>query len=296
MKPVGGVMAELMPAQFAPLGVTRSDDHVYSWNDGQSVVYPLAGVTSIIKVIDKSGPFIGWATRIVAEAAIRERRMLEALASVEGDDAAIGWLKKIPASTRDQAGNRGVNVHQIAEQIVRGFSPDVPEELIPYVANYRKFLAEWTPTFTQVEQMVVSLKYGYGGTFDAIARIGNEKWLLDIKTSTGTYSETALQLAAYGGADFIGRPGDPQRYAIPRVQRYGVIHVTDQVAELVPYAVDRDTFKAFLRCREVWSWTQNQAKTVIGKPLTREGENHEDHDHAGRAGGHDNHVPVGSGR
>lgn len=255
------------PPEFVPLGLTRDENHVYGWNDGRSVFYPLPGATGIIKVIDKSGPFIGWATRIVSEAAIKNRRMLEALASVEGDDAAIGWLKKIPSSTRDQAGNRGISVHQIAEQIVRGQEPEIPEELAPYIDNYRKFLIQWRPRFTQVEQMVVSLKYRYAGTFDAIAIIGNEKWLLDIKTSQGTYAETALQLAAYGAADFIGRPGDPVRYRLPRVHRFGVIHTTPQAAELVPYNVTRETFKVFLAARAVWAWMQGPAKEVIGKPL-----------------------------
>jgi hypothetical protein len=118
--------------------------------------------------------------------------------------------------------------------------------------------------------MVCSLRFNYAGTFDAIADLGRERWLLDIKTSGGVYFETALQLAAYGAAEFLGRPGDPRRYQVPRAHRFGVIHVVPEGAELVPYHVDRGTFQAFLRTHEVWDWTQGPARTVIGSPLTQE--------------------------
>lgn len=259
-----------LPGQFAPLGLTRDANHVYGWNDGVTVRHPIPSVTTVIRLIDKSGPLVGWAKRTVAEAALRNFDALSAMRKEGGDQAAIDWLKTLPGYQRDRAADRGTNVHAIAEQIVRGQSPEIPEELGPYVASYHSFLREWSPKFLAVEQMVCSLKHGYAGTFDAIAVIGNERWLLDLKTSAGVYSETALQLAAYGAAEFIGKPGDPQKYRVPRAQRFGVIHVTPEGAELVPYAVDRGTFATFLEARKVWAWTQGPAKEVIGRPLKRE--------------------------
>ena len=182
----------------------------------------------------------------------------------------MDWPTTIPDYQRDRAADRGTSVHAIAEQIVRGQEPEVPPELAGYVDAYRLFLAEWQPRFVAVEQMVCSLRHGYSGTFDAIAVIDGERWLIAIKTSSSTYAETALQLAAYAAADFIGRPGDPHRYRVPRVTRFGVIRVTPDRADLVPYAVDRGTLRAFLRTRDVWAWTQEQAKTVVGKPLAKE--------------------------
>ncbi len=256
---------------FAPLGLTRDEKHVYGYSDGTTTHHPIPSVTTIIKLIDKSGPLMGWAKRETAASAVRNLDTLRVMRDEAGQQAAIDWLKTIPDYQRDRAADRGSEVHRIAEQIVRGTPPsEVPEELGPYVAAYHGFLREWSPAFVAVEQMVCSIKYDYAGTFDAIAQIGNERWLLDIKTSTGVYAETALQLAAYGGAEFIGRPGDPVKYHVPKVQRYGVIHVVPEGAELVPYAVDRGTFDAFLRARDVWAWTQGAAKSIIGRPLTKE--------------------------
>jgi len=260
-----------LPPSLAVPGLTRDEKHVYSWADPEGVRSPIPSVTTIIKLIDKSGPLVGWAKRETASSAVRNLDTLRVMRDEAGQQAAIDWLKTIPDYQRDRAADRGSEVHRIAEQIIRGTPPsDVPEELAAYVAAYHGFIKTWRPKWLAVEQMVCSLKWDYAGTFDAIAVIGNERWLLDVKTSTGVYPETALQLAAYGAAEFIGRPGDPTRYRIPRVTRFGVIHVVPEGAELVPYAVDRETFRTFLRAREVWQWTQGQAKTVVGKPLTKE--------------------------
>lgn len=260
------------PPLLMPLGLTRDEKHVYAWNDGVNPVrWPIPSVTGVIKLIDKSGPLMGWAKRETAASAVRNLDALMAMRNEGGADAAINWLKTIPDYQRDRAADRGTSVHQIAEEIIRGTPPtEIPEELAPYINSYLAFIRTWSPKWVAVEQMVCSLKYGYAGTFDAFADIDGERWLLDIKTSTGVYSETALQLAAYAGAEFIGLPGNAKRFRVPRAQRFGVIHVTPTGAELVPYAVTKDTFTVFLRCREVWAWTQDQAKTVVGKPLNKE--------------------------
>ncbi len=120
--------------------------------------------------------------------------------------------------------------------------------------------------------MCCSLRFGFAGTFDAIVDLAGERWLLDIKTGNGVYSSAALQLSAYGlGAQFVGRPGDCRKYRVPRPARFAVLRVLPDRAELVPIAVDHSTFATFLRALELWRWTQGPAKTVIGKPITKEG-------------------------
>lgn len=259
-----------LPPPLAVPGLTRTENHVYSWADSSGVRSPIPSVTTIIRLIDKSGPLMGWARRTVAEIAVRNIDAISVMRKEGGDASAVDWLKGLPGYQRDRAADRGTSVHQIVEQIIRGQKPDIPEEIAAHVAAYHAFVKEWEPRYVAVEQMVCSLRHDYAGTFDAVALIGNERWLIDWKTSSGIYSETALQLAAYGAAEFIGRPGDPRKYRVPRVSRFGVIHITPAGAELVPYAVTRDTFRVFLRAREVWAWTQNEAKTVIGAPLKRE--------------------------
>ena len=73
------------------------------------------------------------------------------------------------------------------------------------------------------------------------------------------YADYALQLAAYGYAEFVGLPGDPTEYAIPDIDRWGILHIRPELYpgqgyHLFPVAVDADTFDAFLACRRLFAW------------------------------------------
>lgn len=248
-----------------PLGLTRTAAHVYTWNDGRAIYSPLPSVTTILRVIDKSGPLVGWAKRETAACAVRNLDMLVRMREAGGDAAAVAWLKGIPDFRRDTAADIGTRVHKLVEQLARGAEPEVTAEEAPYVAAYRTFLAAFRPRFVAVEELVVSLRHGYAGTLDAIATIDGETWVLDVKTGTGLYPETGLQLAAYASADFIGRPGSARRFRLPRATRYAAIHVRPEGARLVEYRVDRGTFAAFLEARRLFAWQQGPAKSVVGE-------------------------------
>lgn len=252
------------------IGLYRTPKHEYYWEgDG-----PLTGVTSIVGVLDKSGPLVGWAKRETAECAIRNLPMLTQMVASGGPLKAAEWLKGIPDYQKDSAANLGSAVHSFAEQIARGEDPEVPDESKPFVAAYRRFLEEYQPTYLAVEEMVANLNHGYGGTLDAICQINGETWLLDTKTSRGAYVETALQLAAYGNAEFIGRTNDPTKYAIPPIQRYGVLHLNPYSPDrpkgypegyrLIPYTVGDDEYEAFLSALLLLRWKRS---ATVGEAL-----------------------------
>lgn len=251
----------------APLGLTRTAAHVYTWSDGRAICSPLPSVTTILKVIDKSGPLVGWAKRETAACAVRNLDMLVAMRETGGDSAATDWLKKIPDYQRDTAADVGTRVHRLVEQLARGAEPEITAEEAPYVDAYRRFLVAYKPRFLAVEEMVVSLRHQYGGTLDAVCAIGGETWLVDVKTGMGVYAETGLQLAGYASADFIGRPGTPRRFRLPRATRFGVIHLRPEGARLVEYHVDAGTVAAFLEARRLYEWQQGPGKSVVGQPV-----------------------------
>lgn len=245
------------------IGLTRDAKHVYQWNGGE----PIPSVTTVLGIVDKSGPLVGWAKRITAEAAVDHRAEIDGWVGLSGRDGAVSMLTKVATTQRDRAANAGSEVHQFAEAIARGQDVTVPEELAPFVAAYRTFLVDFEPEFLAVEEMVCSLRHDYAGTFDAIARIAGETWMLDYKTSKGVYAETSMQLAAYGFAEFIGRPGTDERYAIPPIDQYGVVHIRPEGYELVPYTVTKRTFAAFLAARHLHEWRNSEAKTTIGQAI-----------------------------
>jgi hypothetical protein len=255
----------------APLGLTRTAAHLYTWNDGRAIYSPLPSVTTIIKVIDKSGPLVGWAKRETAACAVRNLDALIAMREAGGDAAATDWLKRIPDYQRDSAADVGTRVHKLVEQLALGVEPVVTAEEAPFVDGYRRFLADYRPHFLAVEEMVCSLRHGYAGTLDAVAVIGGETWVLDVKTGSGVYAETGLQLAAYASCDFIGRPGTPRRFRLPRATRHGVVHVRPEGARLVEFKVDRGTFAAFLEARRLFDWVNGPGKAVVGAVVTASG-------------------------
>jgi hypothetical protein len=245
----------------AQLGLARDAKHNY-FLDGTG---PIISVTTVLKVVDKSGPLVGWAKRITAEAAIDHRLELAGWVEMGGKDGAVGLLTRAATVVTEKAAITGSDVHSYAEAISRGQDVEVPEHLAPYVAAYRTWIADFAPEFLAAEEMVCSVTHGYAGTLDAIAVIAGGTWLIDYKTSKGVYPETALQLAAYGRADFIGRPGDPTRYAIPKVDQFGVLHLRPEGYELVPMTVDHSTFEAFLAAKRLTEW--RSGRDIVGAPV-----------------------------
>lgn len=243
-------------------GLTRDAKHVYRWDGGD----PIPSVTTVLQVLSKPA-LVPWAQGIVAEAAIAHRGDIEGWVAVGGVEGAIGLLKQAATTKRDKAAATGSDVHALAEAIIRGQTVVVPEELTGFVNAYRTWVDAFQPEFLAAEEMVANLEHGYAGTLDAIVKISGETWLLDWKTSRGIYSDTALQLAAYGHAEFIGRPGDPTRYAIPLIEQYGVVHIRPEGAELIPYDVTPAEFDAFLDALRLWRWKDTRSKEVMGQPI-----------------------------
>jgi hypothetical protein len=254
------IKARIEAAKIVKVGLTRDAKHNY-YLDGQG---PIPSVTGILKIVDKSGPLVGWAKRITAEAAVDHRSEVDGWVDLFGRDGAISALTKAADNIRDKAATQGSDIHALAEAITLGHEVTVTEEQAPFVDAYRQWRADFAPTFLAAEEMVCSVQHGYAGTLDAIVEIAGEVWLLDYKTSKGVYPETALQLAAYGNADFIGRAGDPTRYAIPKVDHYAVLHLRPEGYELVPFDVT-GAFEAFLSAKALLSW-KTEAK-AIGAPV-----------------------------
>jgi hypothetical protein len=243
-------------------GLTRDDKHRYRWNDGPLV----PGVTTVQGMKDKSGPLVGWAKREVAACAVRNIDMLHQMVQTGGPASAETWLKGLPDYQRDSSADLGSSVHALAEQIALGQDPVINETEAPFIESYRRdFLERHRPEFRSVEFMVYSQRYAYGGTADAACVIDGDLWLIDYKTGSGVYPDTALQLAALRWADWVGLPGDPKKYRIPQATRFGVVHIRPEGAQLIPFNVGPEDFDAFLACRRLYSWVNERAPYIKEK-------------------------------
>jgi hypothetical protein len=169
--------------------------------------------------------------------------------------------------------DRGSRIHGNIESILRRepFTPD-PRDA-DAVAGARAWLNQQAREHglrpLEVEAFLINETLGYGGTLDLIAELDGETWLLDWKTGKSVawpdgrvYADHRLQLAAYANAGFIARIGDPERYPLPTVTRFGIVHVTDGGTRLYEADVTERDWIAFRACLNLWDWQKNGGKAA----------------------------------
>lgn len=240
-------------------GITRSTDHRYT-HAGKT--YP--GVTGILKVIDKSDALMNWAARNTAEAAVAQIGALPSLLDTVGPEGVVKALTSRSSWKRDQAAALGSEVHDLADQWIRGLDPQIPEHARKHVANYAEWWTASGWSLRTSEAMVVHPNAGYGGTLDLLARDRDGRTVLaDIKTGKAVYSEAVLQLAAYGMAKLIQPGGASESYPMPVIERHVILHVTADAVREVEVPIGSMELMAFLACIDLSAWHS----TTKGKRL-----------------------------
>jgi hypothetical protein len=107
--------------------------------------------------------------------------------------------------TRDNAADAGGIAHDMIEADIHGdplpdFSRSKPEHVtlaLKALEAFREWRDQVKLEVLETESPLVSEKFRYGGTFDALARINGKLMLLDWKTSSGVYGDYIAQVASY---------------------------------------------------------------------------------------------------
>jgi hypothetical protein len=241
-------------------GVHRSKTHQYYFN-GQG---PWPGVTTITKVLDAPA-LTNWKMGEVARSAIDNAERLIEDREAGKTEAAVKYLTTLSTTAMD----RGSRIHASIESVLRREQALVDPRDEAAVAGARAWLNQYATEHglrpLEVESFLISETHGYGGTLDLIAEIEGEVWLLDWKTgksvawpSGDVYSDHRLQLAAYAHADFIAKPNDPERYPLPDVTRFGIVHVTDGGTRLYEAPVTDADWTAFRACLHLHAWRKGK--------------------------------------
>lgn len=210
------------------------------------------GVTPLIKKGLPKPALPYWSARTVAEWVADNPDLTEELKRLGGRGPAVAYLKELPWQKRDDAAIRGTDVHALAERLAHGEEVEVPEHLAGHVQGYVDWLDANQPEVLLTERPVASRQWRYAGTFDLVAKLDGVTWLLDVKTSSGVYGSTALQLTAYGNAEFyLAEDGTEQ--PLPPIERYGVLHVTEYGTTLhyLPTSANEAAWKDFLHVAHV---------------------------------------------
>jgi hypothetical protein len=252
-----------------PQKITRSSDHRYTY---QGRTYP--GVTTVLKVLDKSDALMNWAARQTAEAAVRlaeqdsdpdgnpnlyQASQLFDLITTVGPEGAIKALTARSGWKRDEAAQLGTDVHRYADAWVTKAleMDDVPAAFHKHVQGYADWWRASGWSLRTSEAMLVNPEYGYGGTLDLLARDADQRTVLaDIKTGKGVYREAVLQLTAYGMASLIQTEAGV--YSMPAVDRYVILHVTGDGVREIEVAVGALEQVAWGACLDLHQWAESQ--------------------------------------
>lgn len=223
-------------------GLTFSPGNHQYRLDGKHV----QGVTTLIKQGFPNDVLKYWSARLLAEYVADNPEQVDRLRQM-GRGPMIAALKEVPWQYRDEAANKGTEIHGYAEQIVTGAEVDVPEGLVPYVESCIDFLEDYKIEPVLVEGLVGNRKHWYAGKLDLIAN----GLIWDYKTGgSGVWPETAFQLAGYANAEFyVDGSGDEQ--PLPEMDgAYGVWIRADGY-DVLPLEHGPHVFEEFLAITEV---------------------------------------------
>lgn len=224
------------------------------------------GVTSVVGMLPKD--FLKfWAAKLTAETAVENLGAVVNLALTD-PEGAVDYLKRAPLRNTGKAADVGTEVHDLVERLFRGEKlGKVHPDFQPYVTGAREFLDEFEPEFLHLEETVWSDTHGYAGSFDWIAKIGDEIVIGDNKTTrSGVHAEVALQLAAYKNADYL-IDADGEQTPLPKIDTGAVLHLRPEGWKVVPVTVTDDVFSVFCSLLPVLDWERETKKGVIGKPV-----------------------------
>jgi hypothetical protein len=127
----------------------------------------------------------------------------------------LEWAKKNGVEA-DQimidAAARGSKIHHAIQKVIAGETLEMDtlvfngqsgkeEELNIDEWGVVKTFIDWNnevkPIYLLSERTVISKKYRYGGTLDAVCKIGDKTYLIDFKTSKSVYTSHIVQISSY---------------------------------------------------------------------------------------------------
>lgn len=180
----------------------EEEKHLYKVFDAQGDFHVPLSVTKATSIIDKSGPLMNWAVKLMREDLLVVLK--ETPAELTADR--IISASNLHRAKKKEAADIGTAIHNWVEQHIKGLKPSMPEEsgILNGVIAYLKWVEEKGVKFLASEQIVYSRKHDYVGMMDCKFTLREEGHKIihagDFK-SGGYYDDHRLQVAAYQAAD-----------------------------------------------------------------------------------------------
>jgi hypothetical protein len=263
-------------------------------------IHPTTGerfisVTTVLGNIAKFG-LTPWAAKLAAVAAfdrlpLLNRASRSPLCNLTKTDDACGacrdcvtfWLADRHNVVRDEAADLGVKLHDVAESdALFGEGAQVDDDVKPFVEQYRRWRDHYKPTFHASEMTVISRKWGYAGTLDAILSIAQmPKQLVhlndlpacvDWKSSKSVDIVKGWQVVAYANADKVLLP-DGTELDMPEIKGGLIVHVRPDKVQMREVHLTDTNFQYFIHMLRVVEGLNAGLNTVLSRPVTLKEEN-----------------------
>lgn len=203
-------------------------------------LYP--SVTTILRVIAKPA-LTSWLQRQAAEKALL------------GDYDTAEKVLAAMALERDRSGDRGSDVHRIAQSWASGISVDLlpgPQAFVPAVQTFFRVVR---PKVVATELTVYNTIHEYAGTLDLLADIGGQRYVVDYKTSKQVYREHGLQVEAYRMCNRVVDRNDIPLLASGTIADRGAVVLFKNNGTFTFNETNED-FGAFLSAKRLWEWSR----------------------------------------
>ena len=250
--------------QYQDVEVELTTKRGQHWYRVEGIAGEMPSPTTVLGIIDKSGPLMGAAKKLMAE---RMSSLMLDPGSVYTNmtradykhwiEQSVKDAKAYPKRIWDQAAEDGREAHRyIAALLGSGGSiNNAPEHLRPAVEAAVDWLEEMQIVPVMPECVVWHPEHQYAGTVDLVGRNSTRGLVVvDWKRSSGIYDDHEYQVAAYAEAVEV-LTGEPVRdtyvVRLPRTpdERYEAKRVED-----------RDTaLDVYLKAKDLW-WAKRRRK------------------------------------
>lgn len=238
----------------------------------------LWSVTTLLKILDKPA-LEHWAAKATAKAAFEQLEYLPSDLKRYGLDEAIYQLSQARFKQSSNARAIGDAVHKMIDAHIRGAEPPhvdpaLQEDARLRFEQFQRWEEEYRPTYRGAEMTVFDADFGWAGTLDFIAEIGNRgEGLVDIKNTNigredkpGVYREHALQVAAYANAKEIAarRGAWVVPVPMPKLEWGAVLWLYPGRRAFVEVDISEDpAYRAFLVASELYRYCDGPGKRAI---------------------------------
>lgn len=178
--------------------------------------------------------------------------------------ANTGWDES--QQIKESAGGRGTKVHHAIHDLIKGEKilytdkfdngSGIEEELTvdewKTLLSFAAWVKDAKPKFIATEKTIVSEKYGFAGTIDAVVEIDGVRYIVDWKTSKSIWTEYELQISAYRRA-WVDALGEKDRKEYTGEYRSAILQVGyEKNRKGYKWTEVPDRFELFQHAQAIW--------------------------------------------